>query len=204
MDLLRLEIELKKRLAMPYKWGSKQTDAKDKATNFIYSTYSLETLRKRSIDFDKSMKNYALNRWYNFWSAMAVENIFVSHPNIQANKNHRDKLVDFTINTIPFDHKTSVFPKGFNKPFSYARENEKELIQWLYTNQSQEGRKHLKNRLFIVLFDGAKNEHWKMKSEIRLLKSAIDNYVADFSESKLYTFNFGEGKVLSDIIWVSK
>ena len=94
MDLTRLEIELKKRLDFPYKWGSKQTDAKDKSTNFIYETYSFETLLKRTNNLDNSLKDYALNRWYNFWSAMAVENIFVSHTNIQANKNHRDKLVE--------------------------------------------------------------------------------------------------------------
>ena len=204
MDLSRLENELKKRIAFPYKWGSRQTDAKDKATNFIYKTYSFETLLNRTKDFDKTLKDYALNRWYNFWSAMAVENLFVSHPNIQANKNTRDKRVDFTIHNIPFDHKTSVFPKGFNKSVSYARKNEKELTQWLYDNQSQEGRKHLKNRLFIVLYDGKKNEHWKMKSEIMLLKSAIDNYVEHFSEENLFHLNFGDGKILSDIIWVMR
>lgn len=204
MDLNRLEIELKKRLTFPYKWGSRQTDAKDKATNFIYETYSFETLLSRSKHLNESFRNYALNRWYNFWSAMAAENIFVSHPNIQANKNHRDKLVDFTISTIPFDHKTSVFPKGFDKSYTYARKNEKELIQWLYDNQSQEGRKHLKNRLFIVLYDGEKNEHWKMKSEIMLLKSSIDKYVENFSERRLHKFDFGDGEVLSDIIWLIK
>lgn len=204
MDLARLENELKKRLSFPYKWGSRQTDAKDKATNFIYVTYSFETLLARSKHLDESLRNYALNRWYNFWSAMAIENIFASHSNIQANKNRRDKLVDFKINGIPFDHKTSVFPKGFNKSFSYARKNEKELIQWLYSNQSQEGRKHLKNRLFVVLYDGENNQHWKMKSEIMLLKYAIDNYVENFSESKLIHLDFGDGKILSDIIWMQK
>lgn len=204
MDLNRLEIELKKRLTFPYKWGSKQADAKDKATNFIYETYSFETLLSRSKHLNESFRNYALNRWYNFWSAMAAENIFVSHPNIQAKKNHRDKLVDFTISTIPFDHKTSVFPKGFDKSYTYAKKNEKELIQWLYDNQSQEGRKHLKNRLFIVLYDGEKNEHWKMKSEIMLLKSSIDKYVENFSERRLHKFDFGDGEVLSDIIWLIK
>ena len=135
---------------------------------------------------------------------MAVENIFVSHSNIQANINRRDKLVDFKINAIPFDHKTSVFPKGFDKSYSYARKNEKGLIQWLYSNQSQEGRKHLKNRLFVVLYNGENHEHWKMKAEIRLLKSAIDQYLKNFSENKLYKLDFGDGEVLSDIIWVEK
>lgn len=86
MDLSRLEIELKKRLVYPYNWGSKQTDIKDRATNFIYKTYSFETLLKRTHDFDKSLRNYALNRWYNFWSAMAVEYLFTSHSNIRQTK----------------------------------------------------------------------------------------------------------------------
>lgn len=204
MDLSRLEIELKKRLVYPYNWGSKQTDIKDRATNFIYKTYSFETLLKRTHDFDKSLRNYALNRWYNFWSAMAVEYLFTSHSNIKANKNRSDKLVDFKINNIPFDHKTSIFPRGFKHSYQYAKTHERELIQWLYNNQSQEGRKHLKNRLFIILYDYKNKEHWKMKSEIGLLKLAIDNYVKNFSENKLYKFNFGNGEIQSDIIWITK
>ena len=180
MDLLRVERELKKRLPYPYKWGRKQSNSWDSDTNFIYKTYSFELLLKRTKAFSEELTNYALNRWYNFWSAMAAENIFTSHSNIIANKNSYDKLVDFTIDNIPFDHKTSVFPKGFGKPYKYAIENERELIQWLYDNQSQQGRKHLKNRLFIIMYD-ENGQHWKMKSEIIKLKEEIDLYVDNFS-----------------------
>ncbi len=161
-------------------------------------------LLKRAEYFDQALRDYAFNRWYNFWSAMAAEDIFASHQKVLANKNSYDKLVDFKIENIPFDHKTSIFPKGFNQPYHYAKENEKELIQWLYDNQSQQGRKHLKNRLFIVLYDGNTMQHWKMKSEIMLLKSAIDKYVENFSKKKLHRFDFGEGEVFSDMIWVTK
>ena len=158
---------------------------------------------KKTEQFSQELKDYALNRWYNFWSAMAAEDIFASHDNVIANKNSYDKLVDFTIDDIPFDHKTSIFPKGFNKSYEYAIENEKELIQWLYDNQSQQGRKHLKNRLFIIMYD-KNNQHWKMKSEIMELKKEIDLYVDDFSQSNLYEFDFGDGKVYSDILWITK
>ena len=204
MDLPRVEKELKNRLSYPYRWGRKQSDSWDQNTNFIYTTYSMQTLLRRTENFDSDLRDYAFNRWYNFWSAMAAEDIFASHQNVVANKNSYDKLVDFKIENIPFDHKTSIFPKGFNQSYKYAKENGKELIQWLYDNQSQQGRKHLKNRLFIVLYDGKTMQHWKMKSEIMLLKSAIDNYVENFSKKQLHRFDFGEGEVFSDMIWVTK
>jgi len=141
-----------------------------------------------------------MNRWYNFWSAMAVESIFTSHNKVSPNINSYDKLTDFSINGIPFDHKTSVFPRGFNKSIQYAVKNKRQLIQWLYDNQSQQSRKHLKNRLFIILYD-RNNNHWKMKCEIMLLKSEIDKYVCNFSQNNLSKFNFGEGTVYADIIW---
>ncbi len=195
-------MELKKRLEYPYRWGRKQSDTWDGATNFIYQTYDFETLLRKTENMEQKLKDYALNRWYNFWSAMAVENIFASHNNVTANKNSFDKLVDFTINGIPFDHKTSVFPKGFNKSFEYARKNKKQLIQWLYNNQSQQGRKHFKNRLFIIVYDKI-GEHWKMKSEIMLLKRHIDFYLENFNENKLTSLKFNNEKIYSDILWIT-
>lgn len=202
MDLLRVERELKKRWSHPYKWGRKQSDSWDSDTNFIYTTYSFESLLRKTREFDETLRDYALNRWYNFWSAMAVEDIFTSHSNVQANRNRYDKLVDFQIDSIPFDHKTSVFPKSFGKSYAYAREHTEELILWLYTNQSQQGRKHHKNRLFVVIYNEQNMLHWKIKSEIMLLKQAIDAYVENFSQERLYSFNFGEESIYSDIVWV--
>ena len=203
MQLDQLEMELKKRWKFPYKWGRKQANDWDYKTNFIYKIKTFDELLKTLAPFEQDIKDYAMNRWYNFWSAMAVEHIFAKHPMIIPNKNKYDKLIDFTINSIPFDHKTSVFPRGFNKSLFYAQQNPKELIKWLYDNQSQQGRKHVKNRLFIVLFykNGA---HWKLKAELFLLKEKIDQYCKNFDSNLLPEFNFEEGKVLSDIIWLIK
>jgi len=202
MDLERVERELRKRLPYPYKWGRKQSNSWDRDTNFIYNTYSFGSLLRKTEPLSQELKDYALNRWYNYWSAMAVEDIFTSHSNIVANKNCYDKLVDFTIDNIPFDHKTTIFPRGFGKSYEYAIKNEKELVQWLYDNQSQQGRKHFKNRLFIVVYD-TNSQHWKIKSEIMRLKREIDLYVANFSTSNLYEFDFGDGIVYSDILWIT-
>jgi len=201
MDLLRVETELKKRLAYPYKWGRKQSDDWDAKTSFIYTTYSFEKLLEKTTSFDETVRDYALNRWYNFWSAEAVENLFSLHEKVTPNINKFDKLIDFTINTTCFDHKTTVFPIGFNQTVSYAKNNPAELIQWLYSNQSQESRKHLKNRLFIVLVEKNK-EHWKLKSEIKLLKSEIDTYVENFNSENLFQLNLENNTILSDLIWV--
>ena len=201
MDLLRVETELKKRLAHPYKWGRKQSDDWDAKTSFIYTTYSFEKLLEKTTSFDETVRDYALNRWYNFWSAEAVENLFSLHEKVTPNINKFDKLIDFTINTTCFDHKTTVFPIGFNQTVAYAKNNPAELIQWLYLNQSQESRKHLKNRLFIVLVEKNK-EHWKLKAEIKLLKSEIDTYVKNFNSEKLFQHHLENNTILSDLIWV--
>jgi hypothetical protein len=203
MDFIRLEIQLKERLSFPYFWGRKQSNEWDAKTNFIYSTYTFGKLVEITAHFTNDEKNYSFNRWYNFWSAMAVEKLFSLHKKVVPNVNKYDKLVDFSINNISFDHKTSVYPKGFNKPFEYAKQNPAELITWLYLNQSQDGRKHLENRLFIVLYD-KNGDHWKLKSEIGFIKKQIDNYVEHFNENNLISITIENRKIISDIIWIEK
>lgn len=201
MDFNALENELKQRLQYPYSWGRKQSNNWDNKTNFIYNTNSFNKLLSIISNFSIEEKNYAMNRWYNFWSAVGVEKLFSLHNNVVPNTNRYDKLVDFSINGISFDHKTSVFPKGFPHSVEYAKQNPSQLIQWLYLNQSQEGRKHLKNRLFIVIND-KNGDHWKLKSEITLIKEKIDTYVKNFNSQKLITLSIQNEKILSDIIWV--
>jgi hypothetical protein len=208
--LTEIESELKKRLVHPYKWGQKQNDNFDKHTNFIYHTFQFEEVLKEIDNRFKSEKdfdlyfNYTINRWYNFWSAQAVENIFCSLPNVNPALDSKDRLVDFTIDGVSFDHKTSVFPKNFPYKIDDAIKKTDELIKWLYTNQSQQQRKHLKNRLFVVLYshDG---EHWKLKSDISWLRERIEKYVLGFNPNYLLKFNLEEGKpTLADVIWAIK
>lgn len=202
IDLQRLERELKKRLTYPYSWGRKQSDSWDRETHFIYEIRLFSQLEERISTLSPELRNYALNRWLNFWSAKGIEQIFTTHPNVVACQNEYDKTVDFYINNIPFDHKTSVFPKGFQKDISYALEHKRELIEWLYKEQSQQGRLHFKNRLFVVLYDKESSEHWKLKAEISFIKQEIDNYIN--RAVPFEKFYFGEVEILSDIIWIIK
>ncbi len=204
LDLRIIEKELHKRLAYPYHWGRRQNSLWDRETNFIYRTQSFDDLLQKTAKLSQELTDYAMNRWYNFWSAQVVESIFSNHSNVIPNTNQYDRLVDFTINNIPFDHKTSVFPKAYNSSLVQAKQDEEALIQWLYKHQSQQGRKHLKNRLFVVLFDTENQEHWRLKADVILLKNTIDQYMGHFSTTSLKEFDFGQGKVLADIIWLIK
>ena len=208
MQLEQVEKELKKRLTYPYQWGQKQNDHYDKLTKFIYKIFYWEELIDRlKSDFEKvenfnDFFHYSINRWYNFQSANAVEHLFANSRLVKPNKDKYDKLVDFSINSISFDHKTSVFPKGFNHELSYALNNKKHLVYWFYKNQSSQGRQHFGNRIFLVLFNTKNNNHWHLKSELSWLKIIIDDYLKNFNEENLLTLNFKENPgAVSDIIW---
>jgi len=206
-ELINIEKELKKRLPYPYKWGRKQNDEFDKLTNFVYSIpYFEELLKETESRFRKdkehqNIANYALNRWFNFWSAQAVEKIFCSLPNVKPALDEKDRLVDFSIDGVTFDHKTSIFPKNFPYPIEEAIKKTNELILWLYKNQSQQQRKHLKNRLFIVLYS-SDGEHWKLKAEISWLKERIEKYMEGFNHHYLLKFQLEKNQeTLADVIW---
>lgn len=211
LDLENIEKELKKRYQYPYKWFRKQNDEWDRYTRFIYQISNWESLiRKIAIVAESQQFNkqqifqYAANRWYNFWSAKAVEHIFTKIEGVESVVEAKDSEKDFYFFGIPFDHKTSVFPKQFGHTFEYAQSHKAELIEWLYRNQSTQKRHHLKNRLFIVVYDRS-GEHWKLKAEISLLQKAVEQYLTGFKPEQLHSFMFTVGQqTLSDIIWVSK
>ena len=211
VNLQNIENELKRRHPYSYKWFRKQNNLWDNYTNFIYKTSDWETLTLKIAELVEVKKlekeevfQYAANRWYNFWSAKAVEQIFIEIENVDPVAEIKDSEKDFYLFGIPFDHKTSVFPKRFEKDFIYAIGHKADLIEWLYRNQSSQKRLHYKNRLFIVVYD-KNGEHWKLKAEISKLKKSIENYVAGFRPEQLHSFTFVENQTtLSDIIWVSR
>lgn len=206
VDLKLLEVELKKRWTAEYSWGRRQADIWDLQTNFIYKISSFDDLLNRIYtEFNthtkfEDLRNYALNRWYNFQSAMAVEFIFNNHPRVRKVKNDKDREKDFYIDGVPFDHKTSVFPKSFGREVEFAQQNPRDLIKWLYINQSKQQRFHAKNRLFLVLHK-ANGEHWRLKAELEWIELLIDNYLQNYDESQLITLKHSKGILKSDVIF---
>lgn len=202
MDIKELEIELKKLPYMPV-WGRKQSDDWDKLSSFVYTLPSYEKLQEELKRLNKSTEfnNYVIHRWYNTLSAIGVEKIFSKSPNVLSNTNKYDKLVDFSINGISFDHKTTVYPRNFGHDINFAKQNPRKLISWLYAEQSKEGRFHTSNRLFIVLYK-ADSYHWKLRSELTRMKPIIEEYINKFDYEKLHKLNLGTEKMtLSDVIW---
>lgn len=208
MRLSQLENELKKRFVHPYQWGRVQNNSWDEPTNFIYNTPYLEKVldecqnRFAAYQDAHEWQNYALNRWYNFWSAWAVEKIFGAAPEVVSAQNPRDAEKDFFIKGLPFDHKTTVFPKRYPHSPQYAQQNPESLIHWLYEHQSEGNRQHFKNRLFIVLYDSYFERHWQLRAHLVWLKALVDYYVNHFDAEKLIKVHLEDRPgAVADIIW---
>lgn len=210
-DLDYIEAELKKRWPYPDLWFRKQNDSWDAYSQFIYTVIDFEELIKHialAVKTHKLNKKeffyYAINRWYNFWSAIAVEQIFKNMPQVIPAINKKDRLVDFAIDGIQFDLKTSKFPKGFGKEIAFAKANPKALTLWFYNNQSKQKRYHLENRLFLVVHN-REGEHYKLKAEISWLKSIVEDYVTTFAPANLIKLQLNPEKpIFSDIIWATR
>lgn len=203
--LADIETELKKRVAgyPRTRWGRKQSDDWDKRTNFIYRTPTWAGMQQQAGRLDQALADYAVNRWFNFWSAYAVERIFHTLPGVEANVDQTDRLVDFSIQGITFDHKTSVFPRRYPESAKFAWKYKPHLISWLYAQQSRQQRYHTANRLFILLY--ARNgQHWALRAEVGRLQTVIRRYVLGFSADKLTPLWVDDHTALSDVIWCFK
>lgn len=210
-QLEHLESLLKQTHSYGYYWGKKQDNSWDSMTNFIYKAASFEQLiaQCRNKNFPQELENYAVNRWLNFQSAQAIESMFNAHPLVQPEPNKFHHSIDFYIDGLNFDHKTSVFPRRFNRTIQEALEDKEGLITWLYRNQSQQRRKHLDNRIFVITYDSQTSAHWQLKSDLRALYEIIMAYLDHYDSKQLITLDqgyldngIGNGvKVYSDIIW---
>ena len=203
-----LEEELHKRLPYHYDRGRVQNNERDTMTKYIYKTHTRDELVERTKHLaqqyptynKRDLFNYAANRRYNFWSAQGVEHIFVSHQRVEAEQDRYHQSIDFWIDGMPFDHKTSVLPRWRGKDLAYAQSHRWELIDRLYTHQSQQQRLHMRNRIFVLVAaeDGA---HWRLKADLGLLQHHITQYLDEFTVESLYSFSHQWETIYSDIIW---
>ena len=89
IEYKEIEKELRLRPKLPYIWGRKQSDDWDDKTNFIYNISSFYDLLRIVDKLPEALKQYALTRWYNFWSAVGVESIFTEHDNVVPHHNKK-------------------------------------------------------------------------------------------------------------------
>jgi len=206
-SLHQIETELKKRWEYPYHWHKKQNNAADKLTYFIYDFLYFEDLigaiQKNFAQREdyEALKDYTLNRWYNYWSSVAVERVLTSCEGIEAHPNEKHHSIDFYLNGVPFDHKSTVFPYTYPESQTFAEQNPIALIRWLYDSQSAEQRWHVGNRLFLVFYD-AQGFHWKLKADITQITEVLKTYAANFTIAQLKQVALIDTLVWSDVIWV--
>lgn len=206
LDIPTLEYELRQRWRYPYHWPGKQTDEQDQATRFIYEVTTfdglIQEIRQRFSHHPEqdTLTHYALNRWYNYWSAMGIEAIFCAHQRVTAARNPRDRRVDFFIDTLPFDLKTTVFPRGYPASLRDAIAAPWHLIDWLYEHQSRGQRCHYANRLFLVLH-AANGQHWKRKAHLNDIQHTVRDYLAVADFAALPPLRVNGHTVTADIVW---
>ena len=206
MKINELENDLKRcRSLISSEWRI-QNNLADKSTNFIYKTETLDECLEK-IRFFNVDKDYALHRWYNYMTSVAVEYLFCDYGAI-----HEPDLynhdVDIYINDIPFDVKLTIYPaKLSNRPYNLqTRDGKNSMIRWYYANQSQQSRKQLLNRLYVVC-DGIDSEEClTMKCDFELLRKKISsfmNYIKEHGINKItITDNGNEYELFSEIIYI--
>lgn len=173
----KIEDDLKKTLSLISSDWEMQNNKDDKKTGFIYRVKTLDECLKK-IEEAGVNKEYALHRWYNYMTSIQSEYIFCEFGAVHE-KNIYNHDVDIYIGKTPFDVKLTVYPKKLSsRPFDLTtRKGKNEMIKWYYENQSQESRKQLINRLYIVCDAKDSEECMKMKSDFDLMRKAIGEYM---------------------------
>lgn len=201
-----LQKELVRALQMMDAQWEKQSDDNDKLSGFIYSAKTVEEV-KEACEENEIDLNYALHRWFNAQVSLTCEDLFVKYGAVdEANSKH--KLIDFYIKGEPFDLKVTTIPDNINfTPDMTTRNGRDKLIEWLYKNQSQEGRKHFGNRLFIVCDGSSTKNKLYMKTRFDLIEQRIKGYMkyTDIHGFNTVTLIDGDDfypSIKSDIIYV--
>lgn len=182
---------------MSNKWV-KQSNILDRKTSFIYDIEDFESFsRVSNLLLSKSEDvDYALHRWVNLQISNYCEALFCKYGAIKV-ENKKDKEKDIFIDNVPFDVKVTNYPNTAYEKFDLKNiEDKNNLAIWFYNNQSQEGRKHLKNRLFVVCNGKDNDEKWKNRINLDLLENKIKGFMNNKEFIKLDVLNTIYGMVV--------
>lgn len=102
-------------------------------------------------------------------------------------KNIYNHDVDIYINKIPFGVKLTVYPEKLcSRPYDLStRAGKDKMIRWFYSNQSQESRKQMVNRLYVVCDAPTPHDKMIMKSNFDLMRERISEYMRQVKEHGL-------------------
>lgn len=203
-----LGMELKKALKyMSADWRM-QNNFSDYKSNFIYNAETVqecvEKAKINNVDLE-----YVLHRWYNHKTSTQCERIFVEY-GAKKEEDIKNKDIDIYINNEPFDVKLTVYPNKLKQhPYNLRnRVGKNQMIQWMYANQSQQQRKHLKNRLFIVCDGINQYDSLCLKSDFEQIRVKIREYMNSVNTNgfnELIIRDKGiDYRVKSDIIYICR
>lgn len=184
-----------------------QNNYMDRRTNFIYSCETLDECLNQ-IQATGVDKAYALHRWYNYMTSVACENLFCDYGAIHEEDIYNHD-VDIFINGVPFDVKLTIYPaKLSNRPFNLkTRAGKNNMIEWYYANQSQQSRKQMLNRLYVVCDGKDAYECLQMKSDFPLLREKISAFMQNALNFGVNSVSISDNGVTynlqSDIIYIS-
>lgn len=203
----KLEKDLKRCLSMISADWKMQNNYMDKSTNFIYKCETLEEcinlINSTGVD-----KEYALHRWYNYMTSIACEYIFCEYGAIHDEDKYNHD-VDIYINGVPFDVKLTIYPaKLSHRPYDLkTRSGKNKMIEWYYANQSQQARKQMLNRLYVVCDGKNAYECLVMKSDFEILHKKIRAFMEHSLKKGLNEIQISDNSITyslkSDIIYIS-
>jgi hypothetical protein len=176
-------------------WKVKQNDQLDRRTAHIYQCRSLDELREKAEEkkLSEHEKLYALHRWRNFkrhdaWQALLFEQVpLISLPEKEFHK-QQDFLISSDGEDIPFDLKITRYPNTARQGLS-----DRELAEWFYENQSQQGRFHRANRFFVV------GEPERALYDIDLARRTVADFVQNTSKFRHF-INHPDGQTSQAVI----
>jgi hypothetical protein len=150
-------------------------------SRYVYRTETLNALRRRTrqvvseagLPLD-DFAAYVLRRWYNFQTHNAVLDMILAHPRTRPEPDPFHHTVDFYLDERGFDLKLSDFPRRYGHDLAYARTHPDDLARWLYQRQSQQGRYHAANRLYLVLHDARDPDRtWELRRDFERLERLV-------------------------------
>lgn len=202
-----IETDLKKTLDIISADWQLQNNYYDQSSNFIYKMESLDAclieIARTGVN-----KEYALHRWYNYMTSIQCEYIFCEYGAIHE-KDKYNHDVDIYIDSVPFDVKLTVYPaKLSDRPYDLkTRIGKDNMIRWYYANQSQQNRKQMLNRLYVVCDAPTPYQNMVMKSNFDLMReriSAYMRYVKEHGLNEITITDCGKSyKLKSDIIHIN-
>jgi hypothetical protein len=194
-----LQNELVRAINRMSPYWQKQNDVDDNISTIIYNANTIEDLQ------ECPDMNYALHRWYNFKTSKFYENVFAACGAIPE-QNEKNKEIDFYLDGIPYDLKVTIFPNALRKKaYLYdmtRRQGKNNLIKWLYKNQSNEGRHHNANRIFIVCDEQSIEKSLILKCRFDIIKPKIIAFVNYTKKKGHNNILINNKKVYSDIIYI--